>query len=73
MTNHVKLLITWTHFSHAVNVSTWQTSRSEERVLWFQGMELPEVIQQLSDEITAFTVHVFLPVLWHFWVRKRRT
>lgn len=51
---------------------TRQASRSEKSVLWFKGMELPEVIHQLCDEITAFTIHMFLPVLCHFCVKKRR-
>lgn len=33
-------------------------------------MEFPEVIHQLCDEITAFTVNVFLPILCHFCVKR---
>ena len=35
---------------------TWQTGRGQEGVLWLESMELPEVVHQLNDEVTAHTV-----------------
>lgn len=51
---------------------TRQASGSKEGVLWFQGVKLPKVIHQLCDEIAVFTIHMFLPIFCHFWIKKRR-